>query len=47
MHTYKSSRHISYRVGCTKKEDVAQDIQKYWPIRHEFAMIDDIALKGK
>ena len=22
-------------------------LEKYWPIKHELAMIDDIALKGK
>ena len=34
--------------GCLhKKDEVAQDIQKYWPIRHELAMIDGVAVKGK
>ena len=30
-----------------KKDDVTQDIQKYWPIKHEFAMIYGVAEKGK
>ena len=30
-----------------KKEDMTQDIQKYWPIRHELAMIDGVTIKGK
>ena len=30
-----------------KKEDVAQDIQKYWPIRHWLVMIDSMVVKGK
>ena len=30
-----------------KKDDVAQDVQKYWPIRHELAMIDGMAIKDK
>ena len=30
-----------------KKDDMAQDIQKYWPIIHEFAMIDGATVKGK
>ena len=29
-----------------KKEDVAQDIQKYLPIRHELAMIDSMCPGG-
>ena len=30
-----------------RKDDVTQDIQKYWPIRHEVAMIDGMAIQGK
>ena len=30
-----------------KNEDVAQDIQKYWPIGHELSMIDCVAVKGR
>ena len=30
-----------------KKDGMAQDIQKYWPIRHELVMIDGEAEKGK
>ena len=30
-----------------KRENVAPDIQEYWPIRHELAMIDVVAIKGK
>ena len=28
------------------REKVQHGMQKYWPIRHELAMIDNIALKG-
>ena len=39
----------AYIIKCWlhKKEDMAQDIQRYGPIRHELAMIDKMALKGK
>ena len=30
-----------------KRNHMAQDTQKYWPIRHELAMIDGLAAKGK
>ena len=30
-----------------KKENMAQDIQKYWPIRQELAVIDGVDIKGK
>ena len=31
--------------GWPHKKDVALDIQKYWPIRHELAMKDGVAIK--
>ena len=37
----------NYKVLVTQKEDLAQDIKKYWNIRHELAMIDSMAVKGK
>ena len=30
-----------------QKDEVQHSIQKYWQIRHELAMIDVIAMKGK
>ena len=30
-----------------KKEDVARNIQKYWPIRCKLAIKDGVAMKGK
>ena len=37
-----------YHKGLAyKTEDVVLDIQKYWPMRHELAMIDGVAIKGK
>ena len=37
-----------YQTGLVpQKEDVAKDIQKYWPIGNELAMIDGVAIKGK
>ena len=33
--------------GWPHKKDVAQDIQKYWPIRHELPMIESVNIKGK
>ena len=29
-----------------KKEGVAQDIQRYWPIRHDLAMVDGVTIKA-
>ena len=29
------------------KDEVKQDMQKYWPIKHELAMINGIAMKSK
>ena len=33
--------------GWLHKKDVVQDLQQYWPIRHELALIDGMAIKGK
>ena len=30
-----------------KKEEVAQDIRQYWPLRNKLAMIDDIIMKDQ
>ena len=30
-----------------KKDKVEQSMKQYWPIRHELAMINDIAMTGK
>ena len=30
-----------------KRENMVQDIQSYWPIRHELDIIDGVAVEGK
>ena len=40
------AKDIYHKGLATQKEAMAQDIQKYWPMRHELAMIDDIAVKA-
>ena len=30
-----------------RKEDVAQGMQNYWPVKHGSAVIDHIAIRGK
>ena len=51
MHTCKSSRHISYWASHTKMrtwhktKKKKKKKKKNWPIRHELAMIDDIAVR--
>ena len=30
-----------------EKENVAPNIQKYWPIKYEVAMLDGMVIKGK
>ena len=44
--------HLQDLKGCIIKvhpqiDDVAQDIQKYWPIRYEWAMTNGMTIKGR
>ena len=38
---------IWHKVLAAKKEDVVQEIQKYWPLMHDLPMIDGMAVKGR
>ena len=46
VHLQDLKTYISH--GCQHKEDdITPDMQKYWPIRHELAMIGEMDVKGK
>ena len=47
MYTYKSSRHISHMVACTKKMTWYKSYRNIVLSNMSWGMIDGVALKGK